>query len=306
MLRTYIPMAAKPLEDIAETPCMELGRWYLSLANIAPLKDRKVTALNRAIDYFERYLQLHEKPDIDRVKASGQLDQALGAVRKLRGVLTPMGSVLIVTFEKRTLSTSGGKKYFTNAVGKRLRGQMVGGSLTAGRAGAAMKFDGKAHVDFGNPKDLQITGAQTICMWVKPANLSARQNPMNKAFGGEGTWTIELSGAVTYFCGSAGKNASPYGAYSMSSPLKSGKWSHIAVVRDAKAGKVTWYKDGQLVKSYKLRHSIAASKNSLLLGKGYVRNYQGLMDEVAIFNRALTGKEIKTIFQTGQRGLTLN
>ncbi len=65
MLRTYIPMAAKPLEDIAETPCMELGRWYLSLADIAPLKDRKVTALNRAIDYFERYLQLHEKPDID-------------------------------------------------------------------------------------------------------------------------------------------------------------------------------------------------------------------------------------------------
>jgi hypothetical protein len=54
-----------------------------------------------------------------------------------------------------------------------------------------------------------------------------------------------------------------------------------------------------------LKHRIAASKLPLLLGKGYVRNYQGLMDEFALFNRALTAKEIKTIFETGQKGLTL-
>ncbi|MDP7289744.1 MAG: LamG domain-containing protein [Phycisphaerae bacterium] len=304
-LRTYIPLAGKPSGELTEAECLELGRWYRSLADNTLTKARKTVAFNRAITYLQRYLDLHEKPGADREKISDELIGTMEAARKILGGLAPKGSVLVVTFEKRTMLTIGGKNYFVDTVGKRIRGLMAGGTLAPGRAGLAMKFDGKAYVDFGNPKAIQVAGSQMICMWLKPANLSARQNPLNKSYGGEGTMTLELKGTISYFCGSAGKNAHPYAGYSMRKPLKPGKWAHIALVRDAKAGKVIWYRDGQAVSSYKLKHRIAASKLPLLLGKGYVRNYQGLMDEFALFNRALTAKEIKTIFETGQKGLTL-
>ena len=304
-LRTYIPLAAKSIDELTAQPCLELAKWYRSLADSSPAKAYKIVALNRTIDYFQRYLDLHAKPDADRDKASDALTEALVDRRKLGGSLLPQGAVLVVTFESSTLSTSDGKKYIIDASLKRHRGLLTGGALVVGQAGRAMKFDGKTHVDFGNPEALQITGGQTICMWLNPASLSSRRNPINKAYGGEGTWTLETSGTIHYWCGSSGKNASPYTGYLMPKPLKAGQWTHVASVRDTKTRKVIWYKDGQPVLSRTLKNRPAASKYPLLIGKGYVNNYKGLMDELGVFNRALSAKEIDTIYQMGKKGLTL-
>ena len=304
-LRTYIPMAAKSLDKLTEASCLELAQWYQSLVPDTAVKARKIVAMDRAISYLQRYLELHAKQDIASVKARNTLNKLLVAIRKLEGGLMPPGAVLVISFEKRTFSTRGRQAYILDASKQRLKGLVSGGTLVPGRAGQAMKFDGKAYLDFGNPKALQIVGNQTICMWLKPANLSARQNPLNKAYGGECTWTIELSGAINYICGSAGKNSQPHGSYGMSKPLKPGKWAHLAVTRDIKTKKVIWYKDGELVSLSALKYRPSASKSPLLIGKGYTRNYQGLMDELAIFNRALSAKEIKGIYLMGEKGLSL-
>jgi len=304
-LRTYIPLAAKPVSELTEPLCMELARWYQSLAHRASSKARKIVALDRAIGYLERYLDLHARPDADREKATAALIEAVMARRKLGGGRLPEGAVLIVTFERQTLSASGLKVYIRDASRKQHRGLLVGGTFAAGRAGRAMNFNGKTHVDFGNPKALQITGGQTVCMWLKPANLTARQNPINKAYGGEVTWTLERNGSINYWCGSSGRNAHPYRGYLMTRSLKPGQWAHVASVRDVKSGKVIWYRDGKPVSSTTLAHRPAASKYPLLIGKGYVSHYRGLMDELAIFNRALSAKEIDTIYQMGRKGLTL-
>jgi hypothetical protein len=37
--------------------------------------------------------------------------------------------------------------------------------------------------------------SQNLALWVRPSNFSARRNPINKAYGGEGTLTIETSGS---------------------------------------------------------------------------------------------------------------
>ena len=304
-MRTYIPLAAKDIKELAEPQCLELARWYRSLAKNTPAMARKTVTLSRAIAYFEWYLDLHAKPDADRNKASLELIEAITARRKLGGARLPEGAVLVVTFEKQTLSARGGRAYVLDGSRKRHRGLLTGGALVTGQAGRAMKFDGKTYVDFGNPKDLQLAGSQTVCMWLKPANLSARQNPINKAYGGEGTWTLEPNGGINYYFGSSGRNASPYSSYTMNSPLKPGQWAHVAAVRDLKTGKVTWYRDGKPVSSSTVKHRPAASKYPLLIGKGYVRSYHGLMDELAVFNRALSAKEIDAVYQMGKRGLTL-
>ena len=305
MLRTYIPLAAKGMDELTEPNCLNLGKWYRSLAGNSTGKARKIVALNRAIGYFERYLDLHTDKDAARDKVSEALIEAVAARRKLGGSLLPKGVVLAVTFEKPTLTASGVKVYIIDGSRKRHRGLLTGGILSVGVAGRAMKFTGKTHIDFGSPEALQITGSQTICMWLNPANLTNRQNPINKAYGGEGTWTLEKNGTINYWCGSSGKNASPYTGYLMTKPLKAGQWAHVATVRNARTGKVTWYKNGKPVSTRTLKYRAAASKYPLLIGKGYVSNYQGLMDELAIFNRALSTKEIATLYQMGTRGLTL-
>jgi hypothetical protein len=68
-LRTYVPMAAKPVDSLPEQACLELGDWYASLAE-ASGGVRKVTSLSRAHGYYGRYLGLHDKQDAARLKAS--------------------------------------------------------------------------------------------------------------------------------------------------------------------------------------------------------------------------------------------
>ena len=41
-------------------------------------------------------------------------------------------------------------------------------------------------------------------MWLRPTQLGVRRNPWNKAYGGEGTWTLEPTGDVNGYYGVAG------------------------------------------------------------------------------------------------------
>ncbi|MDY7008272.1 MAG: hypothetical protein SWX82_31190 [Cyanobacteriota bacterium] len=56
---------------------------------------------------------------------------------------------------------------------------------TKSGAESALSFDGTDnYVDLGNPSELQITGSQTIEMWVKPLSLANRQSLFCKAYNG--------------------------------------------------------------------------------------------------------------------------
>ena len=124
-------------------------------------------------------------------------------------------------------------------------GRVVGSVKYAkGMSGKAFSLDGRAYIDMGNPAGLRITGNQTIAMWLKPARLGLRQNPLAKAYGGEGTLTLEPTGVLNYYYGTGGGNAEPYTNFSSGQCFKVGQWTHIALVRDFKARKMRFYIDG--------------------------------------------------------------
>jgi hypothetical protein len=179
----------------------------------------------------------------------------------------------------------------------RHNGRVVGAvKYVKGMSGRAFGLDGRAYIDMGNPAGLRITGSQTIAMWVKPARLGVRQNPLAKAVGGEGVINIEPTGRVNYYYGVSGGRNVPYDAIGSASGIKVGKWTHIALVRDFKARKLRWYIDGVL-KSEKVPKfaNAKASSTSLYIGKGYVENFSGSIDEVCIWGRALTAAEISAV-----------
>ena len=304
-LRAYLPLAARPVEELKEGACFDLGAWYNSLAMGTPAKDNKVRMYRRARSYLEQFLAVHEGKDAAALKASLALNQVDAALARLETRTMPKGAVLVLTFEKETFFKRDGRTCVRDLSPKRHTGAVHDGRLAPGKAGSAMKFAGSTYVDMGNPRTLQLIGSQTICMWINPANLSARQNPINKAYGGEGTWTLEPGGTINYWYGSSGGDSSPYNGYNMSKPLKPGEWVHVAVVRNLKTKKVIWYRDGKPVYVGTAAHKPRASKNDLWIGRGYDGNFQGLLDEIALFSRALSPKEIAEIYAIGKRGRPL-
>ena len=89
-LRKYVPAAAKPVEDAPELACLELGKWYQTLAETAPA-GAKGAMLVRAEAYYERFLELHTVKDLDRTAAALALEQIQAALEKLGSAMAKKG-----------------------------------------------------------------------------------------------------------------------------------------------------------------------------------------------------------------------
>jgi len=156
-------------------------------------------------------------------------------------------------------------------------------------------FNGSStKVTIGNPPELQITGDQTIELILRPDSLDDRRNPFAKAYGGEGTITQEINGSFHYYYGTAGDNASPYQGVNSGFSLAVREKAHIAVVRDLTNMKIQWYKNGQLTNEVDAVYSSATASNlDVLIGAGYVSNYNGIIYEVRIWNIARAQEELQ-------------
>ncbi|MGD1701697.1 LamG-like jellyroll fold domain-containing protein [Dapis sp. BLCC M229] len=170
-----------------------------------------------------------------------------------------------------------------------------------GGAESALSFNGTDnYVDLGNPSELQITGSQTIEMWVKPLSLANRQSLFCKAYNGEGAITLEVDGKLSYYYGTGGNNPSEtnidYDAFEgilSTFGLLRDEWSHIAIVRNFESRTLTCYIDGAFAGEEILTKDAAtAGSDNVFLAKGYADNFNGCIDEVRIWNRARTGYEI--------------
>ncbi|HWA70880.1 MAG TPA: LamG domain-containing protein [Polyangiaceae bacterium] len=73
-----------------------------------------------------------------------------------------------------------------------------------------------------------------------------------------------------------------------------GRWSHATVVVDGARSRLSFYVDGQLADTNALPGAISPGTSDLLMGKwdGPARLFSGAIDDVAIYNRALSAAEV--------------
>ena len=86
-LKKYVPAAARPLDEVPELACLELGEWYRGLAGTAP-DHAKAAMRARAKAYLERFLSLHTPEDLDHTRgkvALEKVDEALAALAAGQG-----------------------------------------------------------------------------------------------------------------------------------------------------------------------------------------------------------------------------
>jgi hypothetical protein len=89
-LRKFVPAAAKPVADAPEVACLELMDWYMQLAATAGPAG-KAAMYARAVQYGERFLELHTAKDLDRTRAELALKKAEDETAKLGGAASDKG-----------------------------------------------------------------------------------------------------------------------------------------------------------------------------------------------------------------------
>lgn len=87
-----VPLAAKGPGGLDEAASMKLGTWYQELAQGAS-KTARIVTLIRAHKHYQRYLSLHEKKDIPRVKAAMSLDKVTKELAAL-GIKPPVKKII--------------------------------------------------------------------------------------------------------------------------------------------------------------------------------------------------------------------
>jgi hypothetical protein len=185
--------------------------------------------------------------------------------------------------------------------GKGNDGQLMGDpAWVDGKFGSALEFDGAgSHVSVPDSESLNPTTAITLAAWIYP-----------KGFTGNGNGL--LTKEAQYILGlnwPQGGNAQKLNLwltiggwilFASDDEIPADSWSHVAVTYDGSTKKL--YIDGNLVNSGVFHAAdqqgeIGTSANNILIAQGNTgvgsQAFEGLIDEIAVFNVALTESDIK-------------
>ena len=189
----------------------------------------------------------------------------------------------------------GAGETIADASGNDHSGVLVGDpTWTDGVTGAALEFDGDGdYVDLGNAGDFDIVHQITLCAWVKvnafdtdwqaiiakgdTAWRLSRDQGNNLHFGCTGLWPEWVRGSVD---------------------VNDGQWHHVAGVYDG--GELRLYIDGKLDVSARTQGSINVNTFSVYIGGNAEepgRDWNGLIDDVRIYNYALSEPEVLTLME---------
>lgn len=190
-----------------------------------------------------------------------------------------------------------------------ITGEFVGGiSWPESRSDEGLHFDGvEAYVDLGNPKPLRIEGSLTLSAWIKAsqypwddATIISKRNGLESGYQldvtrdlGERTIGFKLTTA-------SGEKMFRYGATTIEPDI----WYHVTGVYDADAQEMHVYLDGERDDGTLIGRVDSEQLNSeqnVTIGRragATEYEFDGYLDDVRIYDRALSNAEIQTDVET--------
>jgi PKD repeat protein len=181
-------------------------------------------------------------------------------------------------------------------------GTLVGGTTWAtGKYGNALSFNGTdAYVSINNSPSLGGTSALTVEAWVYPVSAAANWRPIAfKAFDASQISYV-LQGVTPQSVAAFFVSPSSTNLVS-SSALAVNVWSHLAGTYDGATMRM--YVNGMEVSNRTQSGALNLSSQPLTIGGSalYSAYWQGLIDDVRIYNRAITPSEIQGDMNTPVR-----
>ena len=163
-----------------------------------------------------------------------------------------------------------------------------------GKFGKALSFDGvDDYVEVPGSESLRIADEITISVWVKPIPTTEYLGVMTQICGGEAYKNRILISSESGKILSQFKIGGSSDNFFSTNSVNFYQWNHIVYVYNGSNEK--YYINGVFDSSQEASGQIDTGSNNLLIGKGYSSGYyfNGTIDEVRIYNRALSPGEIR-------------
>jgi hypothetical protein len=185
-----------------------------------------------------------------------------------------------------------------DASGHALDGRRLGATRTAhGRFGRALSFDGvNDRVTVPDSAQLRLTDGLTLEAWVRPTSASGQRLVLLKGRGkgmAYGLYASDLQRPAGSVRTAPTATASAVARARAKTGLPLGRWSHVAVTFSG--DRVRIYVNGEWISSRRATGSIVAAAGALRIGGGVssATSFRGRIDEVRVYDHALTGAEIQ-------------
>jgi hypothetical protein len=200
----------------------------------------------------------------------------------------PAGLVAAYGFDE-----AAGTVQVTDASGRGNGGTIAGATrTTAGKFGGALSFNGtSAWVTVKDAASLDLTTGMTIEAWVKPSTLTGWRSVVLK----------EAPNGLAYALYSGNDASRPAGfvhfgtdiGVNGTTTMVANVWTHLAVTYNGTTLRL--FVNGTLVRSQSASGAAITTTGALRIGGNsfWGEYFKGLIDEVRIYNRALTATEIQ-------------
>jgi hypothetical protein len=176
---------------------------------------------------------------------------------------------------------------------------------TSGKMGKALDFDDTANHYIQSDTALTLSGDQSYSAWIKPSNISGLKGIVtthdhstysNIGFNMYGN---KLSVSIGYT-----DNTREYLSKQSTQNIPTDEWTHVTLVYKSQENSIAIYINGELNSSWVLTKTVDFTEEKILVGQwsntylsGY--KYDGLIDEVKIYNSALTPEQITLDMNAG-------
>jgi len=237
-------------------------------------------------------------PDLADPAVAENLTLSGGTLHIAGGTVAAPGAIALWKFEEGAgpvtadLSTAGNDHL----------GTLSGATWASGDPDhpTALRFDGSAYLGVANTGDVQLGNAFTIGMWINTSQKGVKLvgkgrgdhnwQPAEKAL-----YVDQTNGQVTF----TGRSC---GTLRGTTNVADGRWHHVAVTFNA-PGDQEVYVDG--VKDTATRTYAGNADNGDVFRLGWAETrdsggyleYVGLMDDVYLYDRSLTAKEVADVYQ---------
>ncbi len=161
-------------------------------------------------------------------------------------------------------------------------------------AGGCRAVDGEDdYVSFGDGAGLNFSSALSVSSWVlfngTPSSLAGIVMKGNFRYG----FAYDAGGEARFFIGDSANYAR--------APLSLGGWHHILGSFDGASSNrlMSLYVDGELVATSTSAVSVTGASGDFFLGRYASGYFNGLLDDVRVYDRALAPLEVQDLYQSG-------
>jgi hypothetical protein len=181
-------------------------------------------------------------------------------------------------------------------------GNLSGAAFASGKFGQALSFDGIDDYVEIPPNSIFISQEMSVSFWFNPRDVSKSEmvigkdisNSYNWQFYRSSSWSTGLLGFVLYYKKTTGATSS----VTVTSTFSTGQWYHVVLTINSEGYYELWVNANRVASGTAPDFLIWRQTSTWIRlgGNSTYGYYNGILDEIRIYNRTLTEDEIKSVY----------